>query len=115
MTYPEPPKKPVLNDIMLKVKGVIEKKHMPFAVVVGDQPVHIPLVQIKSEHLQEYEKIIPFLAVEREQGGQGGQLPPQYLGWGGTAPPIFQWHNKTISDVIGFWTLLILWTQQLAS
>ncbi len=34
---------------------------MPFAVVVGDQPVYTLLVEIKSEHPQEYKNIIPFL------------------------------------------------------
>ena len=33
---------------------------MPFAVVVGDQPVYTLLVEIKNEHPQEYDKIIPF-------------------------------------------------------
>ena len=61
MTYSEPPKKAVLNDVMLKVKGAIERKHMPFAVVVGDQPVYTLLVEIRSEHPHEYSKIIPFL------------------------------------------------------
>ena len=61
MTYPEPPKKPVLNDIMLKVKQAMEKKRMLFAVVVGDQPVYSLLVEIKSEHPQKYNNIIPFL------------------------------------------------------
>jgi len=36
MTYAELPKKPVLNDVMLK----LFKNGMPFAVVVGDQPVY---------------------------------------------------------------------------
>ena len=61
MTYSEPPKKAVLNDVMLKVKGAIERKHMLFAVVVGDQPVYTLLVEIRSEHPHEYSKIIPFL------------------------------------------------------
>ena len=61
MTYPDPPKKSVLNDVMLKVTNAVEKKLMPFAVVVGDQPVYTLLVKIKNEHPQKYEKIIPFL------------------------------------------------------
>ena len=40
MTYPEPTKKPVLNDVMMKIKKAIQRKSMPFAVVVGDQPVY---------------------------------------------------------------------------
>ena len=61
MAYPDPPKKTVLNDVMLKVTGAIERKHMPFAVVVGDQPVYTLLVEIKSEHPEKYANIIPFL------------------------------------------------------
>ena len=65
MTYPEPPKKPVLNDVMLKVKKSIQTKRMPFAVVVGDQPVYTLL---ENEHPQEYEKPIPFLGPFHTQG-----------------------------------------------
>ena len=61
MTYPDPSKKSVLNDVMLKVTNAVKKKHMPFAVIVGDQPVYTLLVKIKNEHPQKYEKIIPFL------------------------------------------------------
>jgi len=56
MTYPEPPKKPVFNDVMMKINEAILRKGMPFAVVVGDQPVYTLLVEIKNEHPQEYEK-----------------------------------------------------------
>jgi len=61
MTYPEPSKKPVLNDVMMKINEAIIRKSMPFAVVVGNRPVYTLLVKIKNEHPQEYEKIIPFL------------------------------------------------------
>jgi len=60
MAYPEPHKKPVLNNVMMKITKAIQAKSMPFAVVVGDQPVYILLVEIKSEQPQKYEKIIPF-------------------------------------------------------
>jgi len=36
-------------------------KGMPFAVVIGDQPVYTLLVEIKNEHQQEYENFIPYL------------------------------------------------------
>ena len=62
MTYPEPPKKPVLSDVMMKIKKAIQRKSMPFAVVVGDQPVY---TQIKNEHPQEYEKIIRFFSYSK--------------------------------------------------
>ena len=61
MTYPEPPKKSVLHDVMMKITKAIQRKDMPFAVVVGDQPVYTLLVEIKNEHSQMYENIIPFL------------------------------------------------------
>ena len=41
---------------------------MPFAVSVGDQPVYTLLVEIKNEHPQQYEKIIPFLGPFHTQG-----------------------------------------------
>jgi len=61
MTYPELPKKSVFNDVMMKITKAIQRKDMPFAVVVGDQPVYTLLVEIKNEHPQEYESIILFL------------------------------------------------------
>ena len=61
MTYPDPPKKSVLNDVLVKAKSAIERKQMPFAVVVGDQPVYKLLVEIKSEHPDKFKQIIPFL------------------------------------------------------
>ena len=51
MTYPEPSKH-VLNDENTKA---IQRQGMPFAVVVGDQPL------LKNEQPQEYENVIPFL------------------------------------------------------
>jgi len=45
MTYPEPPKKSVLHDVMMKITKAIQRKDMPFAVVVGDQPVYTLLVK----------------------------------------------------------------------
>ncbi len=81
MTYPEPPKKPVLN-VMLKVKGAMERKRMPFAVVVGDQPVYTLLVEIKSEHPQEYKNIIPFLGPFHTQGCMIYAIYKRYKGSG---------------------------------
>lgn len=54
MTYPDPPKKAVLNDVLVKVNAAIERKRMPFAIVVGDQSVYTLLVEIKSEHPQKF-------------------------------------------------------------
>ena len=50
MTYPEPPNKSILNDVMLKVYKAVEKKHRRFAVVVGDQPVYKLPAYIKNNY-----------------------------------------------------------------
>ena len=68
MTYQDPPKKAVLTDVLVKANKAIERKNMPFAVVVGDQPVYTLLVEIKSEHPEKFEKIIPFLGPFHIQG-----------------------------------------------
>ncbi|CAB3976667.1 Hypothetical predicted protein [Paramuricea clavata] len=68
MIYPDPRKKAVLNDVLVKANKAIQRKNMPFAVVVGDQPVYTLLVEIKSEHPEKFEKIIPFLGPFHIQG-----------------------------------------------
>ena len=63
MTYPDPPSKTVLNDVMLKVSKLtlsIVEKNMPFAVIVGDDPVYVLLLELKSENSNLYDKILPF-------------------------------------------------------
>ena len=82
MTYPEPPKKPVLSDVMMKIKKAIQRKSMPFAVVVCDQPVYTLLVEIKNEHPQEYEKSIPFLGPFHTQGCMIYAIYKRYKGSG---------------------------------
>ena len=60
MTYPDPPSKTVLNDVMLKVSKSIVEKNMHFAVIVGDHPVYVLLLELKSENSKLYDKILPF-------------------------------------------------------
>lgn len=40
MTYPDPPKKSVLNDVLVKVNAAIERKHMPFAHTKTDMAIY---------------------------------------------------------------------------
>ena len=54
-----PTKKYVINDDLLK--DVLKNKNMPFAVVVGDQPVYTLIVEIKNENPEKFDKVIPFL------------------------------------------------------
>ena len=61
MTYPDPPNKTVLNDVMCKLAIAIEEKNMPFALLVGDQPVYVHLVDLKSENATNFGKILPFM------------------------------------------------------
>ena len=47
MIYPDPPQKFGSQLVyMLMAKMVIVRKHVPFAVVVGGQPVYTPLIEI---------------------------------------------------------------------
>ena len=61
MTYPEPPNKSIFNDVMLKVYKAIEKKHRPFAVVVGDQPVYELPADIKNNYAENVKDIFTSL------------------------------------------------------
>lgn len=67
---------------MIKINQAILRKHMPFAVVVRDQPVYTLLVEIKHEHPQEYEKIFPFLGPFHTQGCMIHAIYKHYKGSG---------------------------------
>ena len=50
VTYPNPPSKTILYDVMCKLIKSIAEKKMPFAVIVGDQPVYVLMLELKSEN-----------------------------------------------------------------
>jgi len=56
MTYPNPPSKTILNDVMCKLA-----KKMPFAIIVGDHPVYVLMLELKSENEELFSKILPFM------------------------------------------------------
>ena len=62
MTYPNPPSKTILNDVMCKLAKSIEEKNMPFATIVGDHPVYVLMLELKSENAELFSKILPFMA-----------------------------------------------------
>lgn len=62
MTYPDPPSKTILNDVLCKLSKAIEDKKMPFAIIVGDHPVYVLMLELKSENSQMFSKILPFMA-----------------------------------------------------
>ena len=61
MTYSVPPTKSILHDVMTKMNQAIIQKDMPFAILVGDMPVYRMILDIKSEHMDTFQNIIPFL------------------------------------------------------
>ena len=61
MSYNQPPNKSVVKDIMDKLASIITSKHMPFAFLLGDQPVYVLITELKADNPQVYKDIIPFL------------------------------------------------------
>lgn len=62
MTYPDPPSKTVINDVLCKLAKAIEEKEMPFVIVVGDHPVYVLMLELKCENPDKFSKILPFMA-----------------------------------------------------
>ena len=61
MTYSDPPSKTILYDVMCKLAKSINEKKMPFAIIVGDYPVYLLLLELKSENAVQFSKILPFM------------------------------------------------------
>ena len=66
-TYPEPPSKSVMNDIMVKNIQGMRQKNIPFMFMVGDLPTYVHIVELKSENSLKFEKIIPILGSFHQQ------------------------------------------------
>ena len=61
MTYPDPPSKTIVYDVMCKLAKAIDEKKMPFAIIVGDHPVYVLMLELKSENSTLFSKILPFM------------------------------------------------------
>ncbi len=61
MTYPNPPSKTILYDVMCKLARAVKDKKMPFAIIVGDHPVYELLLELKSENSKLFSNILPFM------------------------------------------------------
>ena len=61
MTYSNPPSKSILCDVMQKLAKSIEEKKMPFAIIVGDHPVYVLMLELKSENAELFSKVFPFM------------------------------------------------------
>lgn len=66
-TYNEPPSKPVVHDIMVKLVTAMHKKNIPFSFLVGDLPTYKTIVQLKAENAQMFKDIIPILCAFHQQ------------------------------------------------
>ena len=60
-TYPEPPSKSVLHDVMLKLVEGMCSKNIPFSFFVGDMLTYKTILQLKAEIPDCFKDIIPFL------------------------------------------------------
>ena len=58
-TYPEPPTKSVLHDVMSKLSEGMKLKNIPFSLFVGDMPTYKHTVELKAENSQKFKDIIP--------------------------------------------------------
>ena len=66
-TYPEPPTKSVINDIMRKLLEAMRRKHIPFIFLVGDMPTYKIIIQLKAENPEIYMNIIPSIGTFHQQ------------------------------------------------
>ena len=66
-TYPEPPTKSVVYDIMIKNKEAMRLKHIPFMFLVGDLPTYVHIVELKAENPDLFEDFIPTLRPFHQQ------------------------------------------------
>lgn len=61
LTFPKPPQKSVVHEVMCRMVTAAECKSMPFIQLVGDQPVYALIVQLKNENPEKFQLILPFL------------------------------------------------------
>ena len=66
-TYPEPPSKSVLHDIMVKLVEAMIMKSIPFSFLVGDMPTYKTVVHLKAENPGLFKDIIPILGAFHQQ------------------------------------------------
>ena len=61
ISYNQPPKMSVTNDVVEKLTHIISEKNVPFSFLVSDLPVYILITTLKSENTDRYRDTIPFL------------------------------------------------------
>jgi len=58
LTFPRPPHKSVVHEVMCRMVAAAEK-HMPFILLVGDQPVYFLMMQLNVENPEVFSLISP--------------------------------------------------------
>ena len=66
-TYPEPPNKSVVYDVMFKLVEAMMNKDIPFSFLVGDMPTYKMIMQIKTENPHKFVDIIPIIGAFHQQ------------------------------------------------
>ena len=61
MTYPDPPSKTIIYNVLCKLAKSITEKRMPFAIIVGDHPVYVLMLELVNENVGLFNKITPFM------------------------------------------------------
>ena len=60
-SYPEPPSKSVIYDVMLKLVAAMEEKKIPHFYIVGDLPTYKDTLFLKNENPELFKNIIPIV------------------------------------------------------
>ena len=60
-SYPEPPSKSVIYDVMIKLVAAMEEKKIPHFYIVGDLPTYKDILFLKNENHEMFKNIIPVI------------------------------------------------------
>ena len=82
VTYNEPPKKSVLNDVMIKLLNTMKEKGMPFSFLVGDLPTYKLILELKTENKEKFQDIIPIIGAFHQQMSYIYAIYKRFLGSG---------------------------------
>ena len=61
LLFPDPPKKEVVYNVMVRCQQAAEHKSMPFIQLVGDQPVYALINEVKNENPDKFKVVLPVL------------------------------------------------------
>ena len=82
VTYNEPPKKSVINDVMIKLVQAMEDNGMPFSFLVGDLPTYKLILELKTENSDRFVNITPVIGAFHQQMSYIYAIYKRFLGSG---------------------------------